>query len=393
MKQKRILIKNGTINTGRMEIGRGYVVTSGQKIVEVGPEKRFSSKDFDLVLDASGLTVTPGFIDIHIHGGGGGDTTDASPDAIEKICRAHARFGTTALLPTIYAGDFETLCRRLRAVADHIKSPSKGAQNLGSHLEGPYVNPKRKGALRAKHFRKPSTSELYKLVHCSDSSIRMMTMAPELEGGIDFIKACNRIGIKVSVGHSDASFDEMCQAINAGLSHATHIFNALRRVHHRDPGVMGTIFINPEVSVDVIADYYHVHPAVLTFLFMVKHYSRIALVTDALRITGLKGKSFVADGQRVKVVENVAKLPDGTIAGSVLTMNKAVKNTASLGMVPVSEALKMASLIPARVLGIDHYKGSILPDFDADITILDEDFKVHLTMVKGNIVYRNKNRV
>ena len=390
MKEKRILIAGGKIITGRMEIKVGALTIRGSKILEVTSGKKFRSKDFDLVIDASGRTVAPGFIDIHLHGGGGGDTTDANPESIEKMCRAHARFGTTSLLPTIYPGPFRTICDRLRAVADHSHIASKGAEILGSHLEGPFVNPKRRGALQAKHFRKPSTTELLRLIDASRNTVKMITIAPELPGGIELIKQCNRHDIKVSVGHSDASFEEMCQAINAGLNHATHIFNALRRVHHRDPGVMGTIFINPEVTVDVIADYYHVHPAVLTFLFMVKRYSRIVLVTDSLRITGLPGKSFLADGQNVKIAGHVAKLPDGTIAGSVLTMNRAVKNTAALGVVPVSEALKMASLIPARVLGIADRKGSILPDFDADIVILDHDFNVLLTMVRGNVIYRNR---
>jgi len=391
MKEKKILIESGRIITGRMEIKSGALTIRGSKILEVVSAKKFNRKDFDLVIDASGRTVTPGFIDIHVHGGGGGDTTDASAESIEKMCRAHARFGTTSMLPTIYAGSLRTICDRLRAVADHSHIASKGSQVLGSHLEGPYVNPKRKGALRVRHFRKPSIKELHRLIDASRTTVRMITIAPELPGGIELVKECNRCDIKVSVGHSNASFEEMCQAINAGLNHATHIFNALRRVHHRDPGVMGTIFINPEVTVDVIADYYHVHPAVLTFLFMVKRYSRIVLVTDSLRITGLPGKSFVADGQKVKITGNVAKLPDGTIAGSVLTMNRAVKNIVALGVVPVSEALKMASLIPARVLGIADHKGSILPDFDADIVILDDDFNVLLTMVRGNIVYRNRS--
>ena len=390
MKAKKILIQGARIITGRMDMKSGSVAIDGSKIVEVSSKIKFKKKDFDIVIDASRHIVTSGFIDIHLHGGGGGDTTDSTVESIEKICAAHARFGTTSLLPTIYAADFRTLCRRVKAVADYMNKNYNGAEVLGSHLEGPYLNPRQKGALRAQHFRKPSIKELHKLVDASNNTIRMITMAPELEGGIDFIKECNRLGIKVSVGHSDASFEEMTEAINAGLNHSTHFFNALRLIHHRDPGVIGTIFINPEVTVDVIADFYHVHPAVLTFLFMVKHYSRIALITDALRITGLRGRNFIADGQPVKIVGNVAKLEDGTIAGSVLTMNRAVKNIVTLGMVPVTEALKMASLIPARVLGIQDYKGSILPGYDADIAILDKYFNVHLTMVKGNIVHRNK---
>jgi N-acetylglucosamine-6-phosphate deacetylase len=384
-----ITIKGGTIYTTRMRLDNGRLVVRGRHIEDVfaAGEKREDSSA-DEVIDASGLIVAPGFIDIHVHGGGGGDTSERDPEAIVMMAEAHARFGTTAMLPTVYPGPWVEMIGAIDAIEEAMTQRTSGARVLGINMEGPFLNPRRSGALRVENLLAPDRDALLQLLAASDNTIRLMTIAPELPGAVELIKLCRERSVRTAVGHSDASHEEMILGINAGINHVTHVFNALRRTHHRDPGVMGTILINDEITVELIVDFYHVHPAVVVQLIKVKPNDKITLITDALTITGLDGHFFEADGRSVEIVDGLARLEDGTIAGSVLTMNRAVKNMVSTGLVPVDDALKMASLVPAKILGINHNKGTLLPGSDADVVVMDRDFNVKLTMIEGKIVYR-----
>lgn len=393
MADKTIVIKNGRIFTGRMLIDNGFVVIRSGEIVDVldeGSKNSLPKKTF--YIDAGGCVVSPGFIDIHTHGGGGGDASDAKAESISKIAITHNKFGTTSMLISVYPDTMKAMCRQIKAIREYMESkPRSGARILGIHLEGPFLNPKRAGALNKRFFRMPLVEDLFHLVRTSGQTIRMMTIAPELKNSIEVIKTAEKLGIKIAVGHSDASYQEMIYAINAGVNHTTHAFNALRRTHHRDPGVMGTILVNEEVTIEIIADNHHLHPAVLTLALMVKGTEKIILITDALRITGLSGKRFYHAGRRpVRIVDGLAKLADGTIAGSILTMNKAVKNIFDTKRVPLADAIKMATLNPSRVLGINNRKGKLLPDMDADVVIFDDNFDVKLSMVEGKITYRKR---
>ena len=387
----RIAIVNGEIYTSRMMIRRGVVVVQDGKIeaVEVSSPSAGLLKGA-LVVDAGGMIVAPGFVDLHIHGAGGGDTSDCKVESIRKMASTLVRFGTTSFLPTIYPASESGMIRRVATVRRAAEAPRKGAEILGVHLEGPFLNPRRKGALRAKDLRPVSLEELHNFIEASNDGIRLISVAPEIPGAIELIRECRNRGIRTAVGHSDASHEEMSVGINAGINHVTHVFNALRRTHHRDPGVMGTVLTNPEITVELIADMHHVHPVVVKLLLLAKPADKICLITDALRIAGLRGKRFIADGRKVTVADGVAKLPDGTIAGSVLTLNRAVGNMVATGMVPLEDALKMASVIPAKVLGVNHRKGNILPGSDADIVILGRDFHVQMTMVGGKIVHQKR---
>lgn len=280
------------------------------------------------------------------------------------------------------------LCRRMLMLL--MPAAVSSARVLGIHMEGPFLNPKKSGALNKKFFREPSEEDFFQLVKASGQTIRMMTIAPELKDSVRVIKAADKLGIKMAVGHSDASYQDTICAINAGINHTTHAFNAIRGTHHRDPGVMGTVLINDEVTIEIIADNHHVHPAVLTLALMVKGTSKITLVTDALRITGLEGRRFYNSGMVVRIIDGLAKLSDGTIAGSIITMNEAVKNMFNTKRVPLVDAIKMATLNPSRVLAVNDRKGKLLPDMDADIAIFDDDFDVKLSMVEGEITYRKK---
>jgi len=386
-----IAIVNGEIYTSRVVIRRGVVVVRNGRIetIEEGSAGRRLTRGA-VVVDARGMIVAPGFIDLHIHGAGGGDTSDCSLKSIRKMCSTLVRFGTTAFLPTVYPAGESEMLRRVSTIRRAMEQAPKGAEILGVHLEGPFLNPRERGALREGALRLPSMEVLDRLIHASGDNIRLLSIAPELRGATEVIRECRRRGIRVAVGHSDASHEQMVRAINAGVNHVTHVFNALRRTHHRDPGVMGTVLTNSEVTVELIADMHHVHPVVINLLLLAKPPDKICLVTDALRIAGLRGRRFIADGREVTVEGGVARLPDGTIAGSVLTLNRAVRNMVATGRVPLENALKMAGIIPARVLGVDHRKGNILPGSDADIVVMDRDCHVHMTMVKGRIGHRKR---
>lgn len=389
---KAIVIKNGRVFTGRILIDDGIVVIRNGKVLDVFDKRGWTAlPPHAYILDARGHIVSPGFIDIHTHGGGGYDASDATVEAISRIACTHNKFGTTSMLISICPDSMKTMCRQIEAVREYMQiNPKTGARIIGIHMEGPFLNPERSGALNKRFFRQPSEEDLLRLVKVSGQTIRMMTIAPELKDSVKVIKTADSLGIKMAVGHSDASYQDMICAINAGINHTTHAFNALRETHHRDPGVMGTVLINEEVTIEIIADNHHVHPAVLTLALMVKGTSKITLVTDSLKITGLKGKQFYHAGKLVRVVDGLAKLADWTIAGSIITMNVAVRNILDTKRVPLTDAIKMATLNPSRVLGINDRKGKLLPGMDADIIIFDDNLDVKLSMVEGEIAYRKK---
>ena len=391
-KNKRIIIINGTIITPFHLVSSKAIIVEKGRIKEIVNREELSTATLTgaEVIEAKDKFITPGYIDIHVHGGGGSDVMDGDYEAINQIAITHSHFGTTSFLPTTMTMNKDKIIRSLRSICEAVKKGTAGAEILGIHMEGPYINSEKKGAQREEDIKKVSIEEFSEFNQASGNLIRLVTIAPEMPGAIDFIKYLDKQKIIVSVGHSNATYAQVQAGIQAGLSHVTHTFNAMRGLHHREPGVVGAALTSPELTVEVIADGIHIHPIVLKILTKIKEGEKIVLMTDAMRAAGLKEGTYDLGGQEVIVAKGQARLKDGTLAGSVLTMDKAVKNMVNKVGIPLSKAIQMASFNPAKSIGVDDKKGSLEPGKDADIVILNKNLEAELTMVAGKIVYRRK---
>ncbi len=391
-RNKRIIIINGTIITPfHLVSGKAIIVEKG-KIKEIVNKEELSSVTLTgaEVIEAQDKFVVPGYIDIHIHGGGGSDVMDGNYEAINQISITHSHFGTTSFLPTTMTMSKDKILRSLRSIGEAAKKGTAGAEILGIHMEGPYINPEKKGAQKEEDIRVPSIEEFTQFQQASGDLIRLVTIAPEIPGAIDFIKYLDKQNIIVSVGHSNATYTQVQAAIQAGLSHVTHTFNAMRGLHHREPGVVGAALSSPELTVEMIADGIHIHPVVMKILIQAKEIEKIVLITDAMRAAGMSEGIYELGGQEVTVDKEQARLKDGTLAGSILTMDQAVKNLVTKVSISLPKAIQMASFNPAKSIGVENKKGSLEPGKDADIVILNKKLEAELTMVTGKVVYRRR---
>lgn len=342
------------------------------------------------IIDARGHYVAPGLVDVHIHGYLGEDTSDGSEEGIRTIARGILANGVTSFLPTTMTVDWAEL-ENAFAVVRRLMPFSRtedfdGAEILGCHAEGPFINPQRKGAQSADHIRPPQADRL--LAH--RDIVRIVTMAPEMPGGIDFIKqVTGSSDIVVSIGHSIASYDQALEAIRAGASHITHLFNAMTGLNHREPGIVGAA-LTTDVYAELIADAFHVHSGLFSLLHVAKG-DRLVLVTDCTRAGGLPDGEYTLGGQPIYVKGIESRLQDGTIAGSVLHLNDAVRNLHQLGGVSVRDAVHAASLSAARSIGADDRKGSIREGKDADFVLMDGNCQVYATYVGGVRKYAKEN--
>ncbi|MBU3155457.1 N-acetylglucosamine-6-phosphate deacetylase [Clostridium estertheticum] len=335
------------------------------------------------IIDAKGRFVSPGFIDIHIHGSGGYDTMDATKKALKIIGSTIAVNGVTGYLPTTMTMDTDSIYKTLDVVREEMGIETMGAKILGVHMEGPFINEKYKGAQKANNIIKPD----YDIIKDYLDIIKIITLAPEKDIDHSFIKKVkNNSKITLSVGHSDASFEETMKAIDDGISHATHIFNAMTPLNHRKPGIVGAIFTS-DISCELIADLIHVHPAIFNILINIVHKDRMVLITDSMRAGCIKGGVSELGGQKVMVENGAARLEDGTLAGSVLTLNKAVLNILRNSNLEIYDVVAMATINPAKVINMDNKIGSLRPGYDADIAIFNDDIDVSFTIVNGKIVY------
>lgn len=379
-------LKGAVIANGQ-EIKDGLVVIEGKTIRYAGAANEYREGMPEEVISVAGW-ICPGLMDIHMHGIDGYDTMDGTPESLLAISSALTRFGVTSFLATTMTAPYEQLEPVLETIARVSRQGMKGAQMVGIHLEGPWINPRYKGAQKEENISLPQLDAVRRLYELADGLIKVVTIAPEQPEALEAIAWLKEQGVIVSAGHTGASFAQAEQAVNAGVRHFTHCFNAMTGLHHREPGVVGAAMYHEQLSTELIADGIHVHPAVMKILYRVKTAERLALVSDSMRAAAMGEGTYDLGGQEVHVHDNQAKLSDGTLAGSILTLNRAVGNMVTLSKVPLPDAVEMASHTPATILGLGERKGRLAAGYDADITVLDEQFDVTMTYVEGKSVYR-----
>lgn len=334
------------------------------------------------VIDAHGLYAAPGLIDVHIHGSGGKDVMDGTEEALNTISQTIARNGVTSFLATTMTMDRRYITRALDSVKGCIGRSMPGAEVLGAHMEGPFINVRYKGAHDAGYVIPPD----WELVKPYLDVIKIITLAPEIDGAIEFIEKLRESEIVVSMGHSESSYDEAIRAVKAGASHCTHLFNAMAGIHHRNPGV-AAVALTGDVTCELIADMIHVHKGIFELVRKIKGIDYITLITDCTEAGGMPDGMYSLGGKDITVSEGSARLGDGTLAGSVLSLNRGLYNFYKNTDTKLYEVFRMASANPARELGISKDKGSIAIGADADFFLMDGEFNVKATFVGGRCVW------
>jgi len=386
-------IYNGRLITENGIIPNGTLWVKDQKIVAIG-EYDGESMDWEKI-DAKGGYIAPGFIDIHVHGGGGYDFMDGSEESFLQIAALHARFGTTAMVPTTLTSDKEGILQTLALYEKADQKNKQGARFLGMHLEGPYFAMNQRGAQDPRYIRNPDPDEYMDILERS-SVVRRWSAAPELPGAIAFGRYLCSKGILPAIAHTDAIYEDVVEACESGYSLVTHLYSGMsgvtRRHAYRYAGVVESAFVMDGLDVEVIADGVHLPPILLQLAYKIKGPDKIALITDAMRAAGMPpGESVLGNvhtGLKVIVEDGVAKLPDrSAFAGSVATADRLVRTMVSQAGIPLMDAIKMMTLTPARIMGVSDKKGSLMPGKDADIVIFDENIIIDKTIIEGHIIY------
>ncbi|AEF17928.1 N-acetylglucosamine-6-phosphate deacetylase [Thermoanaerobacterium xylanolyticum LX-11] len=381
----KTLIVNGRLLIDGNIVDGKDVLIEGNKISAIG-----CGLYGDNIIDAEGNYVSPGFVDIHIHGSSGFDTMDGTFEAINAISKSVAMHGTTSFLPTTMTEDKNKIKNAIKNVF-YNKDRVEGAEILGVHMEGPFINPKQKGAQDDKFILKPTVENFTEICGEYMNIVKLVTIAPEVDGALELIRYLKEKNIVASVGHTDSTYDDVALGYKAGITHATHVFNAMKGFHHREVGTVGAVF-DLDISAEVIADGIHsVFPAIRTLLKL-KGKEKVNLVTDAMMAANLRDGLYQLGGQDVYVKDGAARLKSGVLAGSTLTLDKAIKNILSNTDLSLPESVALASYNSAKVIGADDRKGLIKEGYDADIVIFDENIEIKKTIVGGKIVYEKNSQ-
>ncbi|MFB2117803.1 N-acetylglucosamine-6-phosphate deacetylase [Parapedobacter sp. 2B3] len=395
MSKKYIKVINGNIITPYRMIKNGELLIADGK-VETVSEGQITVSDAETI-DAKGAYVSPGFIDIHVHGGGGADFMDDDVHAFLKVAETHARFGTTAMLPTLLTSTKSEIIRSLAVYEEAAARNVKGARFLGVHIEGPYFAMEKRGAQDPRYIRDPDPDEYLDILN-SSSSIKRWSAAPERQGAIPFGDVLRDRGILPSIAHTDALYSDVIQAFEHGYSLVTHLYSAMSGVTRRNAfrygGVVESAYLIDEMDVEIIADGRHLPAELLKLVYKIKGADRIALITDAIRAAAMpEGPSILGsltDGIPVLVEDGVAKLPDrSAFAGSTATADRLVRTLVEEADIPLVDAVRMMTATPARILGAERHIGTLVSGKDADMVIFDSQINIKMTMVKGEVIYRS----
>lgn len=366
----------------------GWLSVSGTRIAALGSGDPPAAGGAEVV-DGSGCTLAPGFVDVHVHGAVGHETMDADGEGLRAMARFFAGHGVTSFLPTTWTATREETTAALEAVAGAAGRVAGGARILGAHMEGPYLNAEKCGAQDTAVIRPANRAEARAFL--DSGVVRLVALAPEIAENGWLIDECVTRGITVSAGHTAASYDEMTAAVRRGVRQATHLFNAMTGLHHREPGVVGAALTLPEVTCEVIADTVHVHPAALRVAYAAKGPGGLCLITDALRPTGLPPGDYRLGDRTVRHGGGAVRLPDQTLAGSVLTLDTALRNYAAATGSGIAELWPALSANPARAAGVGDRTGTLEAGKDADLVLLDDDLQVTLTVAQGEVVHRRED--
>lgn len=360
----------------------GDIVVSGTEIASV--DKGFETRSDDEVVDLSGCYIIPGLVDIHTHGAIGYDVTVDTTEKILELTKFYAKNGVTSFMPTTMTATDEDIISAVKRIREASQSKDIGASIIGLHAEGPYINSVCGGCHQHDLIRLPKNSDADKIkAVLGDGLIFRETVAPEMDGAIDFIKYVTENGGYISIGHTDATADIVLEALKAGANSFTHTFNAMRGLHHREPGVVGAALVSDNAYCELICDGVHVKSNVVDLLARAKTPEKIALVTDSMPATGLPDCSILFGGVKVIVKDGTARTEDGTLAGSTLLLRKAVENLSEFAHIPFEDALRCASINPARAVGADNIIGSIEPGKRADLVVIDKDHNILATYCRG----------
>ncbi len=357
-------------------------------IKDLHPTLQFD-KSLDSTIDARGNFVTPGLIDIHIHGCMGTDSMDATFDALNSISTFLGAHGVTSFLATTVTNSKENIQHALANISQYHLDLD-GARLLGAHIEGPYINIAFKGAQNPDYFRSPIKSEYSAWL--DNENVKLITIAPELAGMDEFIRACVEHKIELAIGHSSASYEQVVHATDLGVRQATHLFNGMQGLHHREPGTVGGILSDERIFAQIITDGIHVHPAIIKLILTCKGIDHTILISDAIRATGLSDGKYDLGGQEVTVTNGVARIANGSLAGSTLTLDVALRNTMKFTGLDLRQVLPMATRVPAKAMHFSQKKGTIRVGYDADLTFFNSDLQVVSTVVGGNLIFNKEKK-
>jgi N-acetylglucosamine-6-phosphate deacetylase len=375
-----MIIKNGRI-LYLDKIEKADILIENGKITAIDSN---IESDGDII-DAEGLYVSPGFIDVHIHGAMGSDVMDGTYEAINNISKAIAARGTTSFLATTMTCAGEDIKNALQAVQESINRGTEGANVLGVHLEGPFINKEMIGAQNPNFLQALSVKNFEEIAADYINIVKEVTLAPEMEGAEELIKYLAARGIVVSIGHTKANYDEVIESIKWGVSHSTHLFNAMKGLHHREAGTVGAIF-DSDITTEMICDGIHLDYPVVRIVLKQKSTDKVLLVSDAMMACCMKSGEYELGGQKVLVKDSSARLESGVLAGSVLTLDQAVGNVRKNSKLPLHEIIKMLTFNAARHCGVQHRKGLIKKGYDADIILFDEDISIKKVLISGKVV-------